>query len=500
VSRKVVVFLLLLALPLLAVSPGHRFTDDGWEIIVDGVEYREFRVSGPNRVYVARLDRNNPYVTIDSAIAQGDTQSRLETVSSMAERYEQTINAWGGTWGTRSDVVIAINGSYHDTETGEPEGTQIHSSWFTHWQAGWLGPVGFVWTMDRQAAIATCMSIDPERQILTYLASGATQPIHGVDIPFVRHGLILYTPETQPQSPGGEDRVEVLVQLTQPVRVTPPPHMVTGVIQEIHQGEGPIPIPFDHVVLSGVGRSASQLLEQARIGDPVGISLEITDYLADCDTPRHLDLTNGYAGIGGGFIFLRGGEIFEQDDPGARTRHPRTAIGFNEDYVYFVVVDGRDDDWSVGMTLNELAAFCRDTLGASWALNQDGGGSSTMWVNGVVRNRPSDGHERAVANGMMFVTILPMARSTAFIPGDSITTAGDAELRLGPGWNYAAIANTASGSSGRILADANRLNGVLAGGAHWWQVALPEASGWIPEEALSLVPEDSPPRVPQILP
>ncbi|MGZ8593905.1 MAG: phosphodiester glycosidase family protein [Actinomycetota bacterium] len=40
------------------------------------------------------------------------------------------------------------------------------------------------------------------------------------------------------------------------------------------------------------------------------------------------------------------------------------------------------------------------------ALNLDGGGSSTMVVQGKVANRPSDGHERAISNAIL---VLPGA-------------------------------------------------------------------------------------------
>ena len=69
---------------------------------------------------------------------------------------------------------------------------------------------------------------------------------------------------------------------------------------------------------------------------------------------------------------------------------PRTAIGYNASYVFFLVVDGRSAQ-SIGMTTDDMGAFFRDTLGATDAVNQDGGGSSTMVVNGTVVNDPSDG-------------------------------------------------------------------------------------------------------------
>ena len=85
--------------------------------------------------------------------------------------------------------------------------------------------------------------------------------------------------------------------------------------------------------------------------------------------------------------------------------HPRTAIGIDRDtgQVLMLVVDGRQS-FSRGYTMVELANLMT-TLGAEDALNLDGGGSSTLLAldpNGVlgVRNSPSDGFERHVANGL----------------------------------------------------------------------------------------------------
>ncbi|HEU5147402.1 MAG TPA: phosphodiester glycosidase family protein [Chryseosolibacter sp.] len=84
---------------------------------------------------------------------------------------------------------------------------------------------------------------------------------------------------------------------------------------------------------------------------------------------------------------------------------PRTAIGFTEnDEVYFVVVDGREFQYSNGMSLDEVAEVFM-ALGVKDATNLDGGGSSTfVTLHSVadvwhVRNRPSDGSPRPVGNG-----------------------------------------------------------------------------------------------------
>ena len=87
---------------------------------------------------------------------------------------------------------------------------------------------------------------------------------------------------------------------------------------------------------------------------------------------------------------------------GGKDRHPRTAIGYDEANLYLVVVDGRQKGLSDGMTLAELAALMQ-RLGCADALNLDGGGSSTMWLDGKVVNTPSDGRERPVGNALILV-------------------------------------------------------------------------------------------------
>ncbi len=82
-------------------------------------------------------------------------------------------------------------------------------------------------------------------------------------------------------------------------------------------------------------------------------------------------------------------------------RHPRTAVGISKDgcTLFWVVVDGRQPDYSFGMTLPELADFLRKQ-GAYNALNLDGGGSTTIIVQGKIANHPSDaGGERPISNG-----------------------------------------------------------------------------------------------------
>jgi hypothetical protein len=83
-------------------------------------------------------------------------------------------------------------------------------------------------------------------------------------------------------------------------------------------------------------------------------------------------------------------------------RNPRTGVGLDaEGRVLLVAVDGRQPGYSVGMSLLEFARQFK-RLGAQWALNLDGGGSTTMWVKGRVINRPSDPYgERPVSSALL---------------------------------------------------------------------------------------------------
>lgn len=72
--------------------------------------------------------------------------------------------------------------------------------------------------------------------------------------------------------------------------------------------------------------------------------------------------------------------------------HPRTAIGTDGDRVVLITVDGRRNK-SKGMDMIEMASVCQ-WLGLDIAANLDGGGSTTMYIqgqpdNGIV-NHPSD--------------------------------------------------------------------------------------------------------------
>lgn len=83
-------------------------------------------------------------------------------------------------------------------------------------------------------------------------------------------------------------------------------------------------------------------------------------------------------------------------------RAPRTVIGnYKDDQLLILVIDGRDEKGSSGATLEEVQAKLFN-FGVQDAYNLDGGGSSSLVVNGKVVNKPSDGQLRPVPTHFLF--------------------------------------------------------------------------------------------------
>ena len=112
------------------------------------------------------------------------------------------------------------------------------------------------------------------------------------------------------------------------------------------------------------------------------------------------DLKGVNTAIGGGPTLVTEGKA--RTWTGSQPRHPRTALGWNKDFIFLVVVDGRQRNISVGMTFPELADYLVK-LGCEEAMNLDGGGSATFWIYGNVVNSPSEGKERPAANALVLI-------------------------------------------------------------------------------------------------
>lgn len=83
--------------------------------------------------------------------------------------------------------------------------------------------------------------------------------------------------------------------------------------------------------------------------------------------------------------------------------NPRTGIGMiSANHFVFIVVDGRMENYSRGMTLSEFANLFAD-LGCTEAYNLDGGGSSTMYFMGRVVNNPLGKQDERAISDILYI-------------------------------------------------------------------------------------------------
>lgn len=173
-----------------------------------------------------------------------------------------------------------------------------------------------------------------------------------------------------------------------------------GRVVAVAAAPGAGPIPRGTTVL--LGRDAgADTLRALRVGDRAAVGEHLTP--AASRVP--------YVFAVGGFPVLRDGAPLAGLD--TRTAATRTAAGFGAGgrVLYLLALDGAAES-NAGLTIAELATVLHQ-MGADDAVDLDGGGSTTLVARdpgapaATVRNHPSGGAERPVANA---VAILAPAR------------------------------------------------------------------------------------------
>ena len=339
------------------------------------VSYQNDRLpEGPWSVHVVKIDRTNSDYELHTMLASGTVQG-MTTLSDQVKALRPTLGR----------PIAAINGDFYHTTpkayNGDPQGLQICDgeliSGPTDHPCLWIDSAGRPQTAVVQSLFRVTWP------------GGSTTPF-GLNEDRPGDGAVLYTPTMGPSTgtkSGGREIVLEAVdkQSWLPLRIGA---KVQGKVIEIREA-GDTPLKPGTMVIS----LGPQLLVDAptlKPGDLVQISTATAPDLSGCHTA-----------IGGGPRLLSDGKVVE-GWKSPNQRHPRTAVGWNDHYLYFVLVDGRQPGLSVGMSYVELAAYFQK-LGCTHALNLDGGGSASMWVFGNVVNSPSEGQERPVANGLVLV-------------------------------------------------------------------------------------------------
>lgn len=341
-----------------------------WQPVAPGVERAHIVRDAPWSIHVLRID---PAQAVLDVFHARDNAVGLERVSAMA---------------TRHSAIAAINGGYFrmtGTFAGDSTGTlQIDGKILSEPDRG-RAAVGLVRTRQGTRLIMGHVAWQG-----TVKAGDETRRLDGLNRPRGANELVLFTPEFNDTTLTDDTGSEALIR--------------AGRVVEVRAGAGSTPIPSDGFVLSATGTAGQWLRSAVSAGTRVtaSVGLEPVDELPRNPWRDAEDI------LGAGPKLVTAGRV---DITGAREkvspafvtdRHPRSAIASLADgRVLLLVVDGRQPDLSVGMSLDELARVLVE-LGAVDAINLDGGGSTTMIVKGKILNHPSDPTgERPVSDAIL---------------------------------------------------------------------------------------------------
>ncbi len=225
-----------------------------------------------------------------------------------------------------------------------------------------------------------------------------------------------------------KNSLEVVIRLDDPDAYARLGETLTGEISAIYTNVTDTPIEKGHLVISVCETSVMRPdYSSIAVGDRIEISFTCAEGWEDIS-----------CAIGGSDVFIKDGEIDQSviTESSEKIANPRTAVGVRADgTVILFVADGRQDI-SYGFRLVSLAETLL-SFGCVYAINLDGGGSSTAVVkfpgeeNASLVNSPSDKAERGVSNALLLVDmsapdnipryIIPEDSSPILLKGESYT-------------------------------------------------------------------------------
>lgn len=387
-SVRITVFILIL-LVIISIDPSikhldgsYSYEDEPSEITpvitekadkVEPVIYikEELEINGkPQVVYFLTLDLSDSELSVFPVLAK-DRIFGFELLSEMDKRYEALAS-----------VNAGFNFSY-----GQPSGFLVSNGRIL---TGSLGYGRILLIKDKKAWF-----VDAPAEVWIE-CDGEKIPVDWVNPYPAEQGIIIYTPEYGPT-----DRIDKR-------------HSVCVV----KNGK---------VVSSGISDTEAEIPDDGYLIVDLEIEKSVISrfYAGQEVMIRWVDQAEqGYQCSGS--LVENGVNVAKDTDPWAGSMEiptPRTAVGIRDDStLVFVVVDGRQPGYSIGVTGKQLADILI-SAGVTEAALLDGGASSQMIVDGRIVNKPSTGKERLIASA--FITRHKM--STTSIDGEHLLPRPDSE-------------------------------------------------------------------------
>ena len=343
--------------------------------VYPGVEYDKIvKKAGPVTAHVAHVAPGAPVdLRVINAHDKVPTRnSELEATSAMCKR-SQCVVAIDGDFHNQGQTVGGVVTGGRMLRSPDPSRVQLNVD-----PAGRLSAGGFPWS-------GSLLQSD-----------GSQLAIAGVNVP-QRDGAVLYTSDWGSATPA--PGLELVLRAAQPLGGL---NQETAVeLQGLRQGPGPIApgtavlsVPATQAdMLNAIWAKVQQGAETTQARVLVATPLAVAESIGA--TPQ---------------VLHNGQPVPWPNDPNLITAiQPRTLLAWNDaGDVFMVVVDGRQNS-SAGMTLAQAADMLIG-LGATEAVNFDGGGGSTFVVGGSVWNQPSDqptadplAAERVAANAFVLL-------------------------------------------------------------------------------------------------
>ncbi|MEV0620224.1 phosphodiester glycosidase family protein [Nonomuraea sp. NPDC050404] len=350
-----------------AEESAKKLKEAGLKVKVDYLGDDGLKTTGPWDVKVAMIDARTFRGSYVASL--GTSVAKRETVSSMAKA---------------GKALLGINGGFFNIHTspalrGEPLGASV------------VGGKLLSEAVEGRSAVVlkgrTAKITELKTDVTAISQDGERVEVNGINRAATTDEVVLYTEEYGSKTPtGGTDAVID----------------ANGKIVSLRESGGVVAKGTQ--VLHGNGVAADWLNEHAW----QEWTLKFVTKVVDLRTKKAIKLTPDVNVVAGGVGLVRNGKVkitAKRDGHDSMNmilrRHPRTLLGTTKNgSLILATIDGRQPGITIGANFVEAAQFMR-WLGATQAINLDGGGSTAMVVDGKLVNRPSDGGERAVGDALL---------------------------------------------------------------------------------------------------
>lgn len=356
--------------------------------ITDGVVHKRIiNKSDTLVINILKVDIKRPDLTI-RAVKANELLRTKETTSQMFERYRLS----------GFDVIAAINADFFEAD-GEVVSNMISNGEIV--KAVKFSDSPFNYFTNSQLAVDYNDNLFIDQFVYSgnlILPNGISEEIHRVNGKPDSNSIILYNRFQ------GKTTPELLKEWFVVDFVLFPLSSTGDTLIYLTNGKTTFrnfEVPKEGVILSANNKYGYYLNSKIQIGDTIKIVNEFS--------PK---IKNLKSLIGGWPVLVKDGQNMIRRNPSlegvtekfSQQRHPRSGIGFSADKstFYMITVDGEQQS-SRGMTLLEFANLMI-TEGIYYGLNLDGGGSTTLVINGRVVNNPSDATgERFVGSSLLII-------------------------------------------------------------------------------------------------